>query len=65
MATSNSPSKTDLEDLIDETYERLQDAFDPRLSREMAGKIGDILDDLAPEGSDEDDEVDHDEEAEE
>lgn len=50
MAASRGPSKADLEDLIETTYESLQEAFDPRLSREeMAEKLGDIIDALAPE----------------
>jgi hypothetical protein len=68
MATSRGPSKADLEELIETTYESLQEAFDPRLSREeMTEKIGDIIDALAPEDEadeDEDDDSDDDEDEE-
>ena len=49
-------TKPQLEEALDSVYEKLQEAYDPRLSREeMAEKIGEVLDDLAPEGDGDDD----------
>jgi hypothetical protein len=69
MATGQT--KSQLEATLNSAYDKLQEAYDPRLSREqMAVKVGEVLDELVPdedfeedddEGSDAGDDDDEDE----
>lgn len=45
---ARKPTRPELEETLDTVYEKLQEAYGPRISREeMAEKIGDVLDELA------------------
>jgi hypothetical protein len=56
MARSSGPSKTDLQDQLDEINDILSDAYDPESSREdMAAAIGQALDTLNGEEDEDDD----------
>ncbi len=54
MASGNTATKTDLQDVIDEVIDVLEDAYDPESSREdLAGAVGQALDVLRGEDEDE------------
>jgi hypothetical protein len=59
---AQGPSKADLEAALDQVVDTLDEALDPRLSREeVVEKLSDLRDQLAPE-DDEDEDDDDDEE---
>ena len=54
---TNNPTKADLQDAIDAIQGTLENVYQPETSREeMAGAIGDVLDQLADLGGEEEDE---------
>jgi len=59
---SRGPSKADLEAALDQVVDTLDEALDPRLTREeVVEKLSDLRDQIAPEDDDEEDEDDEDE----
>jgi hypothetical protein len=66
MATSITPTKTDLQDQIDLAIDALDDAYQPESTREdLAEAVGQALDILRGEDEEEEDETDEDDLTEE